>query len=939
MDANETRYHLLLGHADWANCLSEDGQVLNEDWPALSVTSKSGLVWNIPSDELILQPHLVTFKTSKYDDMPTFERRRGAGCDRYGNWYWIAESGTEIRVQSSGTGRSAHFWSAGDDIASDARQRYGDFQPSETTQPITSLRMSGLAVTEDHYLVVGVLEPKGLLAFDLHTTGSPRQLSWPADIDFVPFDMVRRPGGGVWILDRDNRRYWGLDRKLNVIRLDAAVETIIPDDFQPVDQAETRSTSTRPFPEAISLDLSSPVEAHDPVAIEALADGSVIILDNILENDFSHLYRYRLTQQLGPAVSLEAALSVVEKGSQAEFHLIGYDFALVPVDDAGRPLLLGRLFVAAMDGNQCYAFDVLGDETHLVLQARAEYYPMRLFGAKAIVAAGGLVHYDFGENWLPVMEQKRPRYELEATFFTPSAAQTVFDGKQPDCMWHRLMLDGCIPADSSVTIWSRAANELRLLEYAQWWPEPPLHQRADGSELPFVPQPSADDRGTWELLFQRARGRYLQLKVVLHGNGRVTPRLRALRVYYPRFSYLEHYLPSLYRDDEISASFLDRFLANEEGTLTALEDEIANVQLLFDVRSAPAEVLDWLADWFGIVLDPVWDERRRRLFIQHAMDFFQYRGTIRGLLIVLHLALDTCVDESVFTQILVSSPNQVKKKQKRLASFRIVEDFRTRQTPLVVLGDPTESEGLRAVTTSGRWNPEQGRDLLNQRWLESSLTGTEFPIRDPGSCQSEVWRSFARSVLGFIPSSDPGKDQASWQKFLSNRHNTITALNTAYGLLVSNQYISFDQIPLPVDLPRDGAQLMDWYEFEAAVLPMQRRAHRFVVLLPASSQLSEQQRRERLDIAKRVINLEKPAHTTFGLKFYWDMFRVGEARLGEDTLIDVGSRAPDLMPPFVLGHDYLSQGYLAPGHPQNVRDRMVLNRDRLGNDQDHSPHI
>jgi hypothetical protein len=349
--------------------------------------------------------------------------------------------------------------------------------------------------------------------------------------------------------------------------------------------------------------------------------------------------------------------------------------------------------------------------------------------------------------------------------------------------------------------------------------------------------------------------------------------------------------------------------------------------------------LDWLADWLGIVLDPVWDEHRRRLFIQHAMDFFQYRGTLRGLLIVLHLALDTCVDETVFTQLLVAHPSQVKKNRKRLSSFRIIEGFRTRQAPLVVLGDPTENEGLRLVAVSERWSPAQGRDVLNQRWLEFSLMEMEFPIRDPGNCQANLWRSFSRSALGFIPSSDPNQDQTVWQNFLSNRYRTINTLNTAYGLLVSDQYASFDQIPLPASLPSDGAQLIDWYEFEGTILPMQRTAHHFTVLLPASSQLSDQQRQERLAVAERVINLEKPAHTTFQLKFYWAMFRVGEARLGEDTLIDIGSRAPDLMPAFVLGRDYLSRGYLAPGHPQNVDDRMVLDRDRLGNDTDDLHHI
>ena len=925
MDANETRYHLLLGRDNWASSFASDGRTLATHWLASPVMhNESGLDWYAANNELTLQARLVQFKTSPYDDVLTFDRRRGAGRDRYGNWYWIAESGTEIRVQSAGTGRSAHFWSAGDGTAPESQSRYGEFGPKESPPPMDSLSLSGLAVTDDHYLVVGVLEPKGLLIFDLYTAGSPRQTLWPATVDFVPFDMVPRPDGGVWILDRVNRRYWGLDRKLNVIRLDAATETTAPDDFQPIDDDGTRLTSTRPFPEAITLEMSSPIEARDPIALDALPDGSVIFLDNMLEDGFSRLYRYRLAQQLGSAVSLEAVLNVVDEESQAGFHLIGYDLAFIPATTTTKPLLLGVVFVAAMTGNQCYAFDVFGDDTHLELQARAEFYPMRLFGGKAIVNAGERVYYDFVENWLPLIEQKRPRYELEATLIT-----FVLDGKQPDCVWHRLMLDACIPPDSSVLIWSRAANEVSGLDQAQWWLEPRLHQRADGSELPFVPEPTAGDAGTWELLFQRAKGRYLQLKLRLSSNGRSTPRLHALRAYYPRFSYLEHYLPAIYRDDNESASFLDRFLANIEGTLTALEDEIANVQLLFDVRSTPSDMLDWFADWLGMVLDPAWDERRRRLFIQHAMEFFQYRGTIRGLLMALHLALDDCVDDALFTQPLTFNALATARTKYRLSSFRIVEKFRTRQTPAVLLGDPTDTTGLVVVTTDQRWRPAQSRAVLNELWQAATSTTTEFPIRDPQNDQSSVWQSFLRSTLGFIPSSNLINDRSGWQQFLAERYDLIETLNTAYGLAALQRYSSFAQIDLPATLPNDGAPLLDWYEFESIVLPMQRTAHRFTVLLPAPSYLTEDERQGRRDIAQRVIEWEKPAHTTFDLKFFWALFRLGEARLGEDTLIDLGSRAPDLMPPFVLGRDYLSEGYLAPGFPQNINDRPVLDRDRL----------
>ena len=207
-------------------------------------------------------------------------------------------------------------------------------------------------------------------------------------------------------------------------------------------------------------------------------------------------------------------------------------------------------------------------------------------------------------------------------------------------------------------------------------------------------------------MFQRSRGRHLQLKLRLSGDERSTPRLSALRAYFPRFSYLANYLPSVYREDDQSASFLDRYLANLEGVHTTLEDRIASAQILFDVRSAPTEVLDWLASWFDVALDPSWDEPKRRMFIAHAMEIFQSRGTIRGLTTALHLALDPCADETISQ--LVRAVND--------ETFGIIEKYLMRKMPAVTLGDPTEATGLRTVSVTATWQPAQGRANLNQRY-------------------------------------------------------------------------------------------------------------------------------------------------------------------------------------------------------------------------------
>jgi phage tail-like protein len=935
MDANGTRFHLLLGRDDWAQCRDAQGRLLASLWAAEAPEGVAEtLYWDPERNEITLQPRLFQFVAAPRDRPPALTDRRGAGRDRFGNWYWVADSRRAIRVGCAGTGLTSHFWSTADDIACGPAPRLGEFQPRQARPSPTPAQLSGLAVTEDHYLVVGTLAPAGLLLFDLHAGGPPQQLLWPEAVAFTPFDMAPRPGGGVWILDRDHLCYWGLDRSFRVISRDQGVLTVRSeqlDDFQPVDPGMTRRTPPRTFPAGIGLGSASPLLGYDPIAIEALPDGTVLILDHQPGAAFSDVYRYHFGQPLGEPVSTRAILDVLEEAIQPDFQLPGYDFAFVPEHTGADGQLLDRLYVVGADGNQAFAFHLTLRDGQLVLEALRQFYPMRLFGGKGLVAAGGEVYYDFDDRWIPLVAQRRPRYVAEATIETPlREPRQAFDGGEPGCVWHRLMLDACLPPDTEVRVWSRAADNEGRLALTTWRAEPPLYRRSDGSELPYMHQSAGTTYDTWELLLQEARGRYLQLRLRLIGAGRSTPHLRALRIYYPRFSYLERYLPAVYREEPQATSFLDRWLANLEGFYTSIEDKIAAVQMLFDVCSAPPDTLEWLASWFGVALDPAWDEPRRRLFIAHAMEFFQYRGTVRGLQMALRLALDACVDATLFSD-RATLP-------RRASAIRIVEKFRTRRTPGVVFGDPSELAGPQVAEQTPRWLPSQGGAELHRRYTEfrqpPGLTSgqlIEFPIVRPADpTEAAAWQQFALTTLGFTPSA-VGVDAAHWQDFLRRRYRRIEALNTAYQLRDQQRLTAFTQAQLPARLPPDGAPVLDWYQFESVVLAMQRTAHRFTVLLPASGSQAAQPglSPQRLELARRIAELEKPVHTVFDLKFYWAMFRIGEVRLGEDTLLDRGSRAPELMPGMVLGQGYLAESFLAPSHPQDVADRYVLGREPL----------
>lgn len=832
MDVNGTRFHLIAGQ---------------EDWQAVQDTTPDGSAWDAGSASVTLKPDMPFFARGRQAGRLTLDSRRGAACDRFGAWYWIGHDRRTIWRAPAATTQPVLYWQQGEPPLAAPR---GAFASQAT--PSQPADLGGLTVTTHHYLLVGILQPAGLLIFDLHAGGEPVRLQVPAGVDFEPFDLAATADGGAWALDRTNRRLWGVDRFFRLLPLSqpSAVPPE-PGSFAPGPSAEPAAdASLAPLPQGL------PAPALDPVALEVLPDGSLLVLDGAAAAGASsrllHFQPGAAPGTLLPPVSIPLPdLSAVVAAGEAR-PVVGYDLALAPGQD--------RLLVLEQEGNQAVAYHLHIDRdagSILSLEPEAAYLPLHYFGGRGLTAGatpdGQLgVFYDVApraENdqivrWVRLRQIDLPRYARLAHLETPP-----LDSHGHGTTWHRLFLDACIPPETGVTVWTRSADDLDLLPQLAYVEEPPLYLRGRGEEIPYWSGwPSQDDRapapagrGTWEVLFQQAHGRWLQVRLALSGNGRRTPQLHRMRVYYPRFSYLRNYLPTAYAEDKVSAGFLERLLANMEGFYSDLEGKIGGASALLDPRSAPAETLEWLATWMGLVLDPLWarvgqaQHDRRRLLIRFARRLYERRGTVDGLRFALLLLLDPCLEDTL----------------RRLERATVTPDLALQQElERLSLPYPTLASGEAGL-----------EDLLYS-----------YVLAAPG-------RSRVRIV-------------ERWQ--------------ARQGLALQSGDVTASQAA--------GSQPQSLAE------AIHEAAHRFSVLAP------EDLSAEEAAMVDKIVKLEKPAHTLYDLRRFWDYFLVGQVRLGIDTVLGEDSR----FLPIILGRDYLSEGYLESAHPMQVAERAISDRDRMG---------
>jgi phage tail-like protein len=729
MDANGTKFHLLYGEEDWARCARTDDLALEG--------TRLGAV-------LQLKAESTEFQIAQPSNPPPL-LNYGAAQDEFGTWYWVSEDGQEIRQRAKGATTPSVLWK----VALPAEVGSGDFVATQApagsaAEPAFLLR--GLAITTDAYLVVGLRSSTAgatggaVVAFDLNS-GAMRWL-WPdeqpARSTFAPHTLVPARDGGAWVLDVANQYLWRVYTTPRTVATSPAEIQTFTDSAG--NETEGVPFSLQTFEYWPLKNVSLMFGSKKIIALTRGPQDKVLFV--VQNGSRAEVVDCELNAEATGWSSTNYALKVRLRDEQTNssdpenIETLAATFVEYQADcttwlnlgvDADKPVPL--LVVADANRTQAIAFRLDGDvllpdksDDIGYREALPDFLPLRRWGGRGFVGAGCRVYYDSAETWLALQFLGEPLYARRGVLITPDDFSTglpaqPFDGGVDGCVWHRLVLDAVIPAGSSVSVRARAANAPDMLADMPWIEQPAPYLRGDGAELPYYQLPAfnaldpalqRDDAplseeclpgpahrqllqeqrsGSWEVLFQDVRGRFIQLELTLEGTGRNTPQVHALRAWYPRFSYLQRYLPAIYREESVQASFLDRWLANFEGFYTHLEDQINLFPNLIDPRTAPAEALEWLASWMGLLLDPQWSERRRRFFIRHAMDLYRLRGTPLGLELVLRLYVDDTnqINDDLFRRGRDGGHGSVSALTRR-SPVRVSEDFRT----VMLLADAAE---------------------------------------------------------------------------------------------------------------------------------------------------------------------------------------------------------------------------------------------------------
>lgn len=409
-----------------------------------------------------------------------------------------------------------------------------------------------LCVGGDGVLYVAL--PGRVLLHDLRRRWAAVEVSAPG---FAPWRLAAHPEGGVWVLER------GSGRLARLKGHPLPSQTPVTDAYAP--------GVFRPDPENCRAPALGVVHdgwggAAEPFALASHADGGLLLMGWNTAGQAWVRRWHEATRTPGPMRLLRGAV---------------HAYALTWLDGDRIALRMpGRIDAPAfaVDASATGELPALGEVFPLASDRREAAFVHR---------PDGVAHYPVREDAAePLFALALPNLARSgaAASFTTEGGQLraqLIDSGTPATTWHRVFMEASIPPACGVVVWLAATNDsqppaperldawhphafgrdVRATDPAASGPHVPhaVWERAP-CELPAHPglapwAPQRGLRGLFSVLVQNARtavrslsGRYLWVRLSLHGDGRASPEVVALRAWASRFNYAEQYLPRIYRE-------------------------------------------------------------------------------------------------------------------------------------------------------------------------------------------------------------------------------------------------------------------------------------------------------------------------------------------------------------------------------------------------------
>ncbi|WP_170292058.1 phage tail protein [Heliobacterium mobile] len=188
--------------------------------------------------------------------------------------------------------------------------------------------------------------------------------------------------------------------------------------------------------------------------------------------------------------------------------------------------------------------------------------------------------------------------------------------------WHKVVADAHYPGESQVRFSYFCSDD-----------------RAEGDDSAAIPFSKAI-LNPKDALLLGAKGRYLWFRLELIGKDKELPVINQLKIYFPRFSYL-NYLPALYQQDKDSADFLERFLSLFGTFLEDMDGRIEHSPRMLEPASLSGDPLRWLAQWLGMKIKGPMDDQKIRRLIAAAPEIYRFRGTRRSIELLIEIYTGT----------------------------------------------------------------------------------------------------------------------------------------------------------------------------------------------------------------------------------------------------------------------------------------------------------